>query len=51
MNMSMDILWIVVKTLYSGHTDININNVQDLLEASIVQVRLETVIVERQGTG
>ena len=41
----------MVKTLYSGHTDINIDNVQDLLEASNGQVRLETVIEERQGTG
>ena len=34
MNMTTETLNIVVKTLYTGHTDINIENVQDLLEAS-----------------
>ena len=34
MNMSTSTLRIVVKTLYTGHTDITIDNVQDLLEAS-----------------
>jgi len=34
MNMTTETLKNVVKTLYTGHTDINIENVQDLLEAS-----------------
>jgi len=34
MNMSTETLKIVVRTLYTGKTDINIENVQDLLEAS-----------------
>jgi len=34
MNMSTQTLKIVVKTLYTGQTDISIENVQDLLEAS-----------------
>jgi len=34
MNISADILRVVVKTLYTGKTDINTDNIQDLLEAS-----------------
>jgi len=34
MNISVDTLRTVVKTMYTGKTDINIDNVQDLLEAS-----------------
>ena len=34
MNMTTETLRIIVKTLYTGQTDINIDNVQDLLEAS-----------------
>jgi len=34
MNMTTETLKIIVKTLYTGQTDINIDNVQDLLEAS-----------------
>ena len=34
MNMTTETLTIVVKTLYTGQTDISIDNVQDLLEAS-----------------
>lgn len=34
MNISADTLRTVVKTLYTGKTDVNIENVQDLLEAS-----------------
>ena len=34
MNISADTLRMVVKTLYTGKTDINIESVQDLLEAS-----------------
>ena len=34
MNMTTETLRVIVKTLYTGQTDINIDNVQDLLEAS-----------------
>ena len=34
MNMTTETLKIIVKTLYTGQTDIHIDNVQDLLEAS-----------------
>ena len=34
MNMTTETLKIIVKTLYTGQTDIHIENVQDLLEAS-----------------
>ena len=34
MNISADTLRMVVRTLYTGKTEINIDNVQDLLEAS-----------------
>jgi len=40
MNITADTLKMVVKTLYTGKTDINIDNVQDLLEASnYLQIR------------
>lgn len=48
MNISTETLKTVVKTLYTGKTDINIENVQDLLEASnYLQIRdLNTKCVE-----
>ena len=48
MNIGTETLKTVVKTLYTGKTDINIENVQDLLEASnYLQIRdLNTKCVE-----